>query len=277
MNKLLFDEQPLVIQPSLAKIIGLNESIIIQQLHYWLQKSRNVKEGHTWVYNTYQDWHDQFPFWGLNTIRRAISRLEEKGLIVTSNYNKLKIDNTKWYRIDYQKLDDISMGKPLAQNGQTDSPTWTDGQPNMDRPLPEITTENTSDIKKDIHHKRDELVYDDESPYLKMAHYLLTKIKEWKPDFKMQGNLQKWSDCFRLIHERDKRSKEDIKAVIEWATGDNFWQSNILSPSSLRKHFDRLQAQMIQRRNYRGGDHLNAGVEERNRQSRADELDSLSL
>jgi DnaD/phage-associated family protein len=144
MSKLLFDEHPLVIQPQFAKIVGLNESIIIQQLHYWLQKSDNIRDGYKWIYNTYQDWHKQFPFWGLNTIRRAIAKLEESGFIVTGNYNKLKIDNTKWYRIDYEKLE--GLGRPIAQNGQTDIPKWADGQPKVGRPLPEITTENTSDI-----------------------------------------------------------------------------------------------------------------------------------
>jgi hypothetical protein len=35
MSKLLLDEQPLLIMPKLATKIGLNESIIVQQIHYW--------------------------------------------------------------------------------------------------------------------------------------------------------------------------------------------------------------------------------------------------
>ncbi|KPC98057.1 Replication initiation and membrane attachment [Geobacillus sp. BCO2] len=45
MSNLLFDDQPLVILPQLALAIGLNESIVVQQLHYWLKKSENVHDG----------------------------------------------------------------------------------------------------------------------------------------------------------------------------------------------------------------------------------------
>ncbi len=51
MSNLLFDDQPLVILPQLALAIGLNESIVVQQLHYWLKKSENVHDGYKWVYN----------------------------------------------------------------------------------------------------------------------------------------------------------------------------------------------------------------------------------
>jgi len=37
MNKILFDEQPIVIDKVLARKIGLNEAIVIQQVHYWLK------------------------------------------------------------------------------------------------------------------------------------------------------------------------------------------------------------------------------------------------
>ena len=51
MNRnLILDERPLVVIPSLACAIGLNESMILQQLHYWLQRSKNNKENRKWVY-----------------------------------------------------------------------------------------------------------------------------------------------------------------------------------------------------------------------------------
>lgn len=153
MSRLLLDDKPLIILPSLAVKIGLNEAIVIQQLHYWLQESKNIEDGEKWVYNTYDAWGEQFPFWSVSTIRRTITKLEKSGLIIIGNYNKLKIDNTKWYRIDYQLLDDVN--RPPDQNEQTEGSdqneqsicsNWTDGEINLNRPLPEITTENTTDI-----------------------------------------------------------------------------------------------------------------------------------
>jgi DnaD/phage-associated family protein len=143
VSRLLLDEKPLIILPSLAKTVGLNEAIILQQLHYWLQQSTNIRDGYKWVYNTYDDWKEQFPFWSKSTIRRTITKLENAGLIIVGKYNKLKIDNTKWYRINYEALEDMS--RPSAQNEQTECSKWADGVLNLNTPLPETTTETTTE------------------------------------------------------------------------------------------------------------------------------------
>lgn len=143
MSKLLLNDKPLIVLPSLASVIGLNESIVLQQLHYWLLESKNIKDGEKWVYNTYDDWQGQFPFWSVSTIRRTITKLESLKLIIIGNYNKLKIDNTKWYRIDYKTLEHVS--RPSVQNEQTECSKWTDGHSKLNRPLPENTTEITTD------------------------------------------------------------------------------------------------------------------------------------
>lgn len=163
MSKLLLDDEPLVILPKLAAAIGLNEAIILQQLHYWLEKSKNVRDGFRWVYNTYEEWQKQFPFWSESTIKRTIKKLEGQHLIIVGKYNKLKIDNTKWYRIDYEVLQNIEnnttgqndqtcdhFDQTTGQNDQTNRAKWSGGRGNMDRPLPEITTETTTDKNDDV-------------------------------------------------------------------------------------------------------------------------------
>lgn len=110
MKNLLIDEYPLLVPPTLASEIGLNEAIILQQLHFWISKSKNFEDGKYWVYNTYDDWQKQFPFWSVSTIRRAFKSLEKKELIETANYNEMKYDQTKWYTINYDKLNTIVGG-----------------------------------------------------------------------------------------------------------------------------------------------------------------------
>ena len=103
---LLIQESPLQVLPSLAMQVGLNEAILLQQLHFRSLISKNVRDGHKWVYKTYEEWkNEEFPFWSVDTIKRAIRRLEDKGYIIaTSSYNRMKMDKTKWYRINYTKL-----------------------------------------------------------------------------------------------------------------------------------------------------------------------------
>ncbi|KHF28398.1 hypothetical protein LR68_02793 [Anoxybacillus sp. BCO1] len=74
----LVNDDPLFVLPTVAVRLGLNESIFLQQLHYWLGKSTHTYDGHVWVYNTYEGWQKQFPFWSESTIRRTIVRLEKK-------------------------------------------------------------------------------------------------------------------------------------------------------------------------------------------------------
>ncbi|MFR5627305.1 MAG: hypothetical protein ACLTK3_04020 [Haemophilus parainfluenzae] len=75
MSKLLINEQPLQVLPSLANIIGLNEAIVLQQLHFFLRISRNKVGGRSWVYNTINDWQSEFSFWSVKTVQRTIENL----------------------------------------------------------------------------------------------------------------------------------------------------------------------------------------------------------
>ena len=55
-----------------------------------------------------------------------------------------------------------------------------------------------------------------------------------------EPNLEKWANDFRLMRERDNRTGEAIKYLINWTQKDDFWSANILSPAKLRKQFDAL-------------------------------------
>ncbi|NJH83271.1 conserved phage C-terminal domain-containing protein [Staphylococcus agnetis] len=152
MNNLLIDDYPILVLPKLATEIGLNEAIILQQIHYWLKKSNHNYDGRLWIYNSYKEWESHFPFWSNATIRRTIASLEKQKLIIVANYNKAGFDKTKWYSIDYYHLDGVS--KRVAQNEQTYCSKRANGmsqieqmeQLKMSKPIPETTQETTSEI-----------------------------------------------------------------------------------------------------------------------------------
>jgi len=137
LSNLLINEEPLQVLPGLAKAIGLNEAIILQQIHYWLKRSDKKHEGRTWTYNSYPEWKKQFPFWSESSIKRTFQSLEQKGLLITGNFNRMAIDRTKWYTINYSRLDEIS--PPSGQYEPMEKVKLTS-------PIPEITTENNSNI-----------------------------------------------------------------------------------------------------------------------------------
>lgn len=129
MSKLLINESPLTFQPSLAVAIGLNEAIVLQQIHYWLNNKGNKgyeQDGFKWVYNTYGEWKEtNFPFWSENTIQRTFSSLEDAGLVVSIQPMKGKYDRTKYYRIDYTKLDGIDDTKLVCSLNESETTTET--------------------------------------------------------------------------------------------------------------------------------------------------------
>lgn len=103
---MLFKFRPLVINPELAEAIGLNEAIVLQQLHYWISETASGVEhdGRRWVYNTQQQWRDQFPFWSVDTIKRTFSSLQGKGLIRVDQLNKSRHDRTNFYTLEYKQI-----------------------------------------------------------------------------------------------------------------------------------------------------------------------------
>lgn len=138
-STLLIDESPLIVQPSLAVLVGLNEAMILQQVHYWLnpKMNKNVFEGRLWVHNTYEQWQKQFPFWGEKTIRRTILSLE-KLTILESRVKTFNFKKTKYYTIDYDALESLRSAEklgsdPSGQNDQIDLPKRADGIGQIDR------------------------------------------------------------------------------------------------------------------------------------------------
>ena len=106
MSKLLINESPLQVLPSLAVKVGLNEAIFVQQLH-WLSQTKEAytQDGRTWVKRTVAEWREQFPWWSERTIKRIIAALVNAGLVVTAEHNESSWDHTQSYAIEYAWLD----------------------------------------------------------------------------------------------------------------------------------------------------------------------------
>ena len=149
MSRLLIDEPPLQVLPSLARELGLNEAIMLQQMHYWLIKSSYEFEGVKWFYKTLEDWQTEFPFWSTMTIRRTLTNLEKQKVIRIGNFNKKKFDKTKWYTIEYQ-----CVNRRCVQYEQTMCSNRTDGcvqfEQTYTREYTETTTENNGSEEKPL-------------------------------------------------------------------------------------------------------------------------------
>lgn len=91
-------------------------------------------------------------------------------------------------------------------------------------------------------------VYDESSLYFKMSNYFYSLILKNNPDHK-KPNFQKWSDEFRKIVELDKKSKDEVREVMEFVQSDEFEMVNVLSPAKLRKRYDQLAMKVKRSKN----------------------------
>lgn len=85
----------------IASEYGVDESIMIANLQFWIRKNeangKHFHDGRFWTYNSIEAFTKLFPFWTARQIRRILKSLEEKGVIVTGNYNTSAYDRTTWY------------------------------------------------------------------------------------------------------------------------------------------------------------------------------------
>ena len=86
-----------IIIPEIAEVIGLEESIVLQQIRYWISKCGKelLGENGLWIYNSAEEWHQQFSYWSLSTVRRVFKSLEKRGLILSKKVNAKKWNHTK--------------------------------------------------------------------------------------------------------------------------------------------------------------------------------------
>ena len=122
-----------------------------------------------WIYNTNEQWLEQFPFWSESTLKRTFTRLKQLGVLKVEQLNKSQRDMTNYYTINYESelLNEVKVTKSKSSNctlpsGQNEpmeevkvkrsigSKRTALIRSNCTDVLTENTTENTTDIKNPI-------------------------------------------------------------------------------------------------------------------------------
>ena len=239
MSNLLLDDRPLVIQPKLAELLGdLDEAVILQQIHYWLGKRLNIKDGHSWVYNSMVEWNKQFPWLAIATLKRKFKSLEDKGLLITANYNKAKFDKTKWYRIDYDALDE--MKQRLYQNDTTIVSNCTNGEYQNDTTNTiEYTENNNIDTTTTTDTTEIKIIYEfwksnvgNLSPYLYRE--ISTIYNDWKEVSKQPKEMI--LESIKMAIERDIKNINYIKTILK-----RWYDNRIYSLKDLENDQERFE------------------------------------
>ena len=80
-----------------------------------------------------------------------------------------------------------------------------------------------------------------------LSHYLADRIRANGNNVRTVG--KRWHDAMDRLIRLDGYTPEQIRQVIDWAQGNEFWAPNILSAPKLREKFDTLKGQMFADRN----------------------------
>ena len=155
---------------------------------------------------------------------RWLKKFETEGLLTIQSNARYSVISVKNWS-DYQSSD-----KPMTSQRQSN-----------DKPMTTYKNDKNDKNNNIVSKKSKKRIYPDEDPNKKLAILLFKKISQnqniKKPD------LDNWANTIRLMIEADKRHGKEVQDMIVWATQDDFWKSVVLSASSLRRNFDKLNAQ----------------------------------
>lgn len=250
-SKLLFNEEPIVINKLAAKVLGLNEAIVVQQIHYWLEINRKAKknfyDGRTWTYNTYDEWQEEnFDFWSTRTLKRIFTGLFDKGILLKGNYNTYKYDRTMWVSIDYNKLDEIlakyeenveipTKCQLVTMSDFNKVPTchYAKGQnvtmdnDNLSLTIPETTTETSTEISITTQSEQNVPVAETNKELIESKTHLLLDSKN-KKDKVAKWNKDRLTKAIEIFIEQEgvyfsllEKIYKDDKNFADYSTVDN--------------------------------------------------------
>lgn len=214
MSSLLLDDRPLQVLPKLAIRIGLNEAIVLQQLHWLLQGPANGRKiaEHKWIFNTVDEWRAQyFQFWSNRTIKTIFSNLARMNLIETCQPEG-RLSRRKYYRVNLEIVHQISEGaKNVPSKGKQSS--VGNGQ-NSSLPITE-TSANTSLQRKSEEAKETAKGFADGVSFSEEEHSAV-----WKPDERTKSAKLK-----AIRAPRDFPSEREFHAFIEESELDKLLMS----------------------------------------------------
>lgn len=268
------ESKVLLLNLQLLEVLGkgkVNEALILQQIDYWttINKKKNELfiDNEYWLFSSVNQMYERdFKFcFGVDTLKRALVKLEKDGYIITRKHK-----NGKLYRVNYKKIDEVYnlktdknintkeikkdktenqiQNSELGQNAPTSKvrnetevrakcPNRQGKMPQLGKgKMPQLLGQNAPTINK-INYKIN--IYNNYNNFIKEV--LSNNLVADKVKLKLDINL--YNFWFDLI-------KQDVKQVIAniQATDDSKTYSinnEIIAVASIKEHLASLTEQNI--------------------------------
>lgn len=190
-------------------------------------------------------------------VRTAISHLEETGEVTHEGHSKYSVFTVVNYD-KYQFKD-----------------TQEDKQESSNRHSNDILTTTIEEGKKERRKEgNNSTSFVPDRFDLECVEKLISSCRDVVPNAKVpstDSEKAKWAIEIDRMKRLDNRTEDQIQKVIDYATTDSFWKSNIRSTKKLREKFETLYAQM--QRGYSGNRPVNKNLN--NFERRDYNMDSL--
>ena len=125
---------------------GVEKAVVLSNIRFWLNSNKNkdlsaVKhDGYYWMYNTARDMSNVLPYFTQSKVQRLLKQLEDDGILIVGNYNKVKYDRTKWYTLPEFTYD---------ENCSTQTPELNIGNEKIEQPIQDSKTDTKTNNKID--------------------------------------------------------------------------------------------------------------------------------
>lgn len=174
--------------------------------------------------------------WSNTKVNRFLKMLENDQMLTRKSDSQKTVITI----VNYDFYQRYESKETTAKRQQSDTETSQKHTNNNDK------TMNNNVNNNNPRNTRKTRVYADDDSNKKLAILLLKLIR--KNQNIKEPDLDKWANTIRLTIEADKRTGKEVQDMIVWATSDDFWSTVVQSPTSLRKHFDKMTAQKNKRK-----------------------------
>lgn len=126
---------------------GVEKAVVLSNIRFWLNNNKNkdlstVKhDGFYWMYNTAKDMSNVLPYFTQSKVQRLLKQLEDDGVLIVGNYNKVKYDRTKWYTLSEFTYD---------ENCSTQTSELNNGNEQIEQPIQDSKTNTKTNNKINI-------------------------------------------------------------------------------------------------------------------------------
>lgn len=143
MSKILVapKEFALHISPTVVKELGTPAAVFLQKLYYLLNHAKRkngepikhvIHQKRKWYWHSFENWKETLGLYSVSTIKRAIAKLSELGIIEIQKLNPVKRERINYYTINYKKLKQLfgisaSVTKPQPQSKSKPEPEKIQG------------------------------------------------------------------------------------------------------------------------------------------------------